>query len=487
MADRGGLSYEEIQDMEGKFLPENVKYMVDSMSQYSRNRFRLETVSAETASAGRIITVNLPEGACLDMKSFRLHYDVSCSTTTAGAGPTTCFAKLPDDAAQALIQRVEVNLNGVAIEQGCQEWNTIWKLKKLSEGSLGRSASVGAAVAHANINSADAAEPDESLVVQDWCGFLNENSTRFISSDAWGQIQVRITLAPNSVLVPKIQTLAMGEPFTSVVAPATAADALAAARAMSYSISNIYFTIDSVSLNPIYNEMLRQRLASDDYLPLNYKEYYTFSLDNITSGASVPRFSLSSGSIDKLMGTYRDSNYQSVGTNAKQLVGAGVGASAFTAGHSRFRSFNSTAAGALVVGELTDELLRYNWSINNVQMPQYRATLTDGLCDLNYVPDKIGLDAEGTYVCSKQSYNDGKFCVNQILNHPTRYGCGVQSGFNSRGVNTMMTWNVSGQVVPPADPAQTGSQNTGNLSAFVVLETTAQVRAGVGKNIAVLF
>jgi hypothetical protein len=71
------MSYEEVEDMEGKFLPENVRYMVDSMSQYSRNRFRLETVSAETASAGRIITVNLPEGACLDMSSFRFHFDAS--------------------------------------------------------------------------------------------------------------------------------------------------------------------------------------------------------------------------------------------------------------------------------------------------------------------------------------------------------------------------------------------------------------------------
>jgi hypothetical protein len=485
MADKGALSYEEIQDMEGKFLPENVRYMVDSMSQYSRNRFRLETVSAETASAGRIITVNLPEGACLDMKSFRLHYNTSLSTTTAGAGPTTCFAKLPDDAAQALIQRVEVNLNGVAIQQGCQEWNTIYKMKKLTEGTVGRSSTVGASVAHANIVPADVAEPDESLVVQDWCGFINENSTRFLSTDIWGQIQVRITLAPNSVLVPKIATLAMGQPFTAVVAPATAADALTAARAMTYSINNIFFTIDSVSLNPIYNEMLRSRLASDDYLPLNYKEYYTFSLDNITSGASVPRFSLSSGSIDALYGTYRDSNYQSVGTNALALTNAGVGASAFTAGHFRFRSYNSV--GGVAGSGLVDGDLRYNWSVNNVQMPQYRATLTDALCDLNYIPDKLGLEGEGTYVGSKESFNDGKFLVGQKLNHPTRYGCDVMSGFNSRGINTMMTWSVSGQVIPAADAAQTGTQNTGIVSAFVVVESTAQVRAGVGKNIAVLF
>jgi hypothetical protein len=97
------------------------------------------------------------------------------------------------------------------------------------------------------------------------------------------------------------------------------------------------------------------------------------------------------------------------------------------------------------------------------------------------------MDAEGTLVCSKDSFNDGKFLCGQKLNHPTRYGCGVQSGFNSRGINTMMTWNVSGQSVPAASPVLGGTGETGNLSAFVVVETTAQVRAGVGKNIAVLF
>jgi len=474
MSDKGAMSYEEIQDMEGKFLPENVRYIVDSMSQYSRNRFRLETVSAETASAGRIITVNLPEGACLDMKSFRLHYDVATQDATSGA--ETCFAKLPNDAAQSLIQRVEVNLNGVAIQQGCQEWNTLYQMKKLSKSCIDRNASVDRAVSHSEVDSSDVTEPAESLVVQDWCGFLNENSTRFLSTDVWGQIQVRITLAPNSVLVPKISGVAMGTNLAN-------ADQVAAAAAISYSINNIFFTIDSVSLNPIYNEMLRQRLASDDFLPLNYKEYYTYSLDNITSGASTTRFSLSSGSIDALHGVYRDSNYLTTGIVPKELADGGVGVSQFVANALRFRSYNNFGGGSTQL----DGQLRYNWSVNNVQMPQYRATLMDALCDVNYQPDKVGMDAEGTLVCSKDSFNDGKFLCGQKLNHPTRYGCGVQSGFNSRGINTMMTWNVSGQSVPAASPVLGGTGETGNLSAFVVVETTAQVRAGVGKNIAVLF
>ncbi len=463
------MSYEELEDMEGKFLPENVRYMVDSMSQYSRNRFRLETVSAETASAGRIITVNLPEGSCLDLSSFRFHFDAL--TTTAGAGADEVFAKLPNDA-QTLIQRLEVNINGIAVEQGASEWNTVYALKKLGDGSIDRAASVDRALSHGEIDASLDAVDDESLVIGDWCGFLGERSTRFLDTSIWGQIQVRITLATNAVLVPKRVGIAMGTPLAT-------AGAQTAAEQMSYSISNIFFTVDSVSLNPIYNKLLRDRLESDDYLPLNYKEQYTFSLDNITSGASTTRFSLSSGSIDKIYGVYRDSNYQSVGVVPKQLIDAAPGAGAFTANYLRFRSYDSAIK---KVGDF-----RYNWSLNNVQMPQYSADIMDALADVNYLPDKVGVSSGGTLVTSKTSFHDGKFVCGQLLNHPCRYGVGVKSGFNSRGINTMMTWNVRGQTIPAAAPAPVGEGTTGVISAFVCLDTTAELRAGVGKNLAVLF
>ncbi len=460
------MSYEEIQDMEGKFIPENVRYLVDSMSQYSRNRFRLETVSADTASAGRIITVNLPSASCLDLNSFRWKFNA----LTNSNGATPVYAKLPNDA-QTLIQRVEVSINGVAVNQGCSEYNTAYQMKKLGHSCIDRSSSVDRALAHSEITTDDAVD-DETLVVADWLGFLGEHSTRFLDTSIFGQIQIRITLAPNSVLVPKVDGVNLGQPLGT---PGNQT----AAEAMSYTISDMYFTIDSVSLNPIYNKMLRDRLETDDYLPLNFKEQYTFSLDNINTGSSTTRFSLSSGSIDAIYGVYRDSNYTEVGVVPKQITDGSPGSGAFVANYLRFRAYDSAVK--------KDGSMRFNWSLNNIQMPQYRAPKSDALADVNYVPNKVGMDGEGTLITSATSFQDGKFLCSQLLNHPTRYGVGVKSGFNSRGINTMMTWNVSGQVIPAADPAPTGVGTTGNLSAFVMLDTTAELRVGVGKNLAVLF
>jgi len=478
------MSYDEMQDMEGRFIPENVRYLTDSMTQYSRNRFKLESVSAQTAGPGRIVTVNLPEGACLDLKSFRFHFDVQ--GVSSGAGADEVHAILPNDAAQSLVQRVEVLFNGIACQQGASEYNTLAQIKKLTKGNQDRWSSVDTLCSGANVLPAlpGAASSNESLVLQDWVGLLGDVSTRFIDTSIFGQCQVRISLAPTAVLIPLQQGQNLGVAYTSAAAEGNSHN-------ISYNVNNMSFTIDSVSLNPIYNKLLRDRLENDAYLPLNFKEYYSFSLDSISSGASTPRFSVSSGSIDKLYGTYRDSNYLTVGILPHQLGGAGgagAGYAAWCTNYLRFRSLNTLAVG----GTQLAGALRYNWSINNVQMPQFRATLMDAACDVSYGADKVGMDSEGSLITSKDTLNDGKFVCTQTLNHPTRWGVGCKSGFNSRGINTMMTWNVSGQTMTANDPyvpgaPTTGTGTTGIASAFVVVETTAELRAGVGKNLSVLF
>ena len=74
-------------------LPKDVAFAAARMSNYNRNRFRLETVSSETASPGRIVTVNLPENALLDMRSFKFHFDVTCNSVTVGGA--TVRGRLP--------------------------------------------------------------------------------------------------------------------------------------------------------------------------------------------------------------------------------------------------------------------------------------------------------------------------------------------------------------------------------------------------------
>ena len=47
----------------------NLVFATTQMTDYTRNRYRLDTTSSTTASAGQIISVNLPEASLIDLKS----------------------------------------------------------------------------------------------------------------------------------------------------------------------------------------------------------------------------------------------------------------------------------------------------------------------------------------------------------------------------------------------------------------------------------
>ena len=127
-------------------IPNNMRMAAAKMSNYSRNRFRLETTSNDSAKAGRIITVNLPEGGAIcDLKSFKMHMDVA--TTSSTVGTATVYGRLPADAS-SLISRVEVYLNGVQLQQGAAEYNTICRMLKIGRSSRDRDCSTDRALSH---------------------------------------------------------------------------------------------------------------------------------------------------------------------------------------------------------------------------------------------------------------------------------------------------------------------------------------------------
>eukprot|EP00966_Prymnesium_polylepis_P152874 3531339-Prymnesium_polylepis.1 len=85
-------------------IPSNMRIASAKMSNYARNRFRLETVSSDTAGPTRVVSCNLPEGgALIDSKSFKMMFDVT--TTSVTTGTATVAARLPADAS-SLISRV---------------------------------------------------------------------------------------------------------------------------------------------------------------------------------------------------------------------------------------------------------------------------------------------------------------------------------------------------------------------------------------------
>lgn len=454
-------------DLSQGCFPRAMRFIAEKMENFNRNTFKLQTQGADTARAFSIVTVNLPESALLHMPSFRMFMTATCSAPgVAGIGTDIVFAKLGNYS--SLISKVEVYLNGVQLQNGSQEYATIVRILKLGRSTQERDTSVDRCLMNSMINNV-ASNDVKSICINNWYGVLNETSAEYIPTELLGSIQVRLTFSGNEVLVPKQTGQNVGVDLTT-------ASAIANAGTMTYAISNLSFSINSVVPDMCYNMLLRQQLEQEGIININYREYYTYTLDSITSGTSTVRFSLSSGSIDRVYTVYRDASYQTIGKPGWTLPDA-VLTGTYVSNYLRFRSYDS----ATVNGTQ-----RSFYTINNVQYPQYEKQTIEGVADLAYVCNKLS-DTIGNLVTSLDSYNDGSYVNPLLLSCPTELGCGLKSGYSSKGVNTQMTASVKAQVIPAAASGTPSQSNTGSISAFVLLEVTQSIVVGVGKQVAISY
>ena len=191
-------------------------------------------------------------------------------------------------------------------------------------------------------------------------------------------MSLKITWAQPNVLVPKENGVTLGDNLT--------ADGKTAAARLTYSISNMYSRLIRC-VHRRANSAYRERLSQGD-IKINYKEYTTFTMGGCGS-SFTHRFGASSASIDKVYGVLRDTNYLDTGVKSYDLTDAsseGLG-DAHVANAFRFRTYEN------------GDNLRWSWSVNNVQHPQYLAKSLEALADIHYAADKLGPMAQGT-LCS---------------------------------------------------------------------------------------
>jgi hypothetical protein len=396
------------------------------------------------------------------MKSFRFFFTVACNQANTGSSADAIYARCPDDAS-TFVQKLEVYLNGVQVSSGANEWNSLSRMLKIGKCSNDRNSSYNQLTSNSFI-TADNKEQRANLCISEWAGFLNDLSTRFLPTSLMGQIQVRITLANNAVLVPA--TVVGGN---ALIPTTLTAGQITNAATMSYSVSNIRFSIDAISVCPAYNEMLSQQLVREGVLKLNYKEYYTFLSANILQN----RFALASSSIDSIFGSLRPATYNAIGQPATQVYAANTGG--YVCNYLAFQCFDPDTDISTPTSNIQTQ-----FSINNVLMPQYLELVEDVACDVAFNWDKVGQHSDGIIPTTRANFKTGFFQVPLLLNHPSGMGLSVRSGYNSRGVNSTMIWSLYG-ISPGAGSLPASFNNT------VVVATTAQLKIGVGRSLAIDF
>ena len=446
-----------------QFVPKDVAFAVSKFEGWNSNCYRLETSGATSAGPNSIVTITLPSSSVIDLRSFKVHMDVA--TTSDTTSTNNIFGKLPADTS-SLIQQCEVYCGGIQIAQGFSEFNTVSKVKKLVHSSRDRESSIDQTLSHGIITTGDAVDA-VSVIFKPNIGFFAESSTRYLPTSLTGDISVRLTLASNAVLTYKEATVAMPGNFSDGAARAAALN-------ISYSVSSIHATCHVCTLGDMYESMLMDRLTSEEFLPINFKEFYTYALHGTTGTAHDVRFSLSASSIDRVYAICRDANYQTAGIRTRAYPGAAL-TDSNCSNFFFFQSFNSsnTQRGSL----------RWQMSVNNVQHYQYQADCLDAAHELTMISDSLGLTGKGNMVTSLTDWNQGKAIVPLQLQMPGQ-PVNVQSGYNSKGNNTQFSVSLQGQVVPTATA---DAQITAGLSTLVIVETTAQLRIAGSRQVAVAY
>ena len=442
--------------MSSNFVPKSFAMMQASMPDWISNRFLIETQGSSDAKSSSIVSFTLPESACLDLASIRLYGDVACTSATVGS--KTVHGRLPSDSS-SLINDMQVYIGGVCVMSSVGEYNTLAKIKKLAEGSLDRDRTVDRTIHHGQVTSADAAET-ESFVISEWRGFLGEASSRMLPCDICGPVTIRLTLAQPNVLVPKEASQSIGTALTD-------SDAESAAAQLTYSVSNLKMSVDSIIPPAAYNMALRERLASNP-IKINYKNYFGFSMSGVGS-AFTHRFSASSHSIDNLWNVQRNSNYLTTGIVATQLTNnstAGVGDS-IVPNYFTFKTHDNAGAST------------YQFQVNNTPRPVYRAKLLEALVDfVGYGSDKIGAKAAGSIISDRDWWHNGQGVVGYRMHCPTELGVACKSGFDTSGVQASLQLSMQGLTTPSSGEDRT---------SYVFVETTQTLCLEAGKQISIVY
>ena len=512
-----------------------MKFACDRLTAFTRNRFRLENAGSASAGPGQMITVNIPSNSLVDMHSLKMHATFKSSggtpyvAATAASRPTANNASffkpgLPNDM-HHLIQRMTVSANGTSIQQGANEYNTIHSVKSTVDRTLDSNLSTHNCLSYTNAQyqalkgggfyggSADGTTAPNSddfqnntfyydgdrvgdtrdFTLYDWRGFFKDGSTRYLPTDLLGAVQIQLTLAGAYIL----PIVGVGPQKTSVT---NFPD-------VSYTLDNIYWTIDTISVDQMYGQMLRKRIADSGSICLLYKEFYTFqnAADNAPTSVDQ-KWSLSTGSLDRIYTVMRDGEYASqfhVATVAAKTAAyrelGHVGAHSHLLGGSKHFEYivpglqllghdaTAEAKGLLDTTSFpfyaydNDHDVKYYFRINSVQHPQYEATPRDAIFDLAYASDSINSRLGHTIASRAEWWNEkGIFtCPLNLTDGPLT----LMSGYDSRGHSSYMEFHCNG--LHPTGFKQKFACPSGKINITTICETTSELRIGAGTALAV--
>ena len=439
----------------------NLRYAVARLSGNSTNIFRLSSVNTTTVQNNGVIQINLPTNGCLNLRSFALHFNCKINNSSS-----TVHAGLPQDLS-SLISRIELLCAGSPIDQGALQYNTIKRLQNNVFHKLDKRDSDMRVINNSyppDISAATVPATPTNFCIDEWLGFLGTAEPSFLESGLVGMMSLRIYLADTSVL--------------------RLSAAKASGQVLSYELSDIYATMESVSIaDGVYDISLAQNIEKQGYLEMVYQSYYSFT-DAQTSAAnglaSSSRFSVASQSINLLMGTVRSTDDTS-----------GAVVTSYNTGTQEEITKGGPPLGVLKVAPYFNFFSRgcgsLGFIVNNSRYPNYNCSPADWFHIMGVAKNETGGDSNdrGGLTTAASEWTENNFVACARLCHsgdlvPGGNGRRI-SGFNSMGTSALLNFQSL-----PAGTGSTPAPVVGSVEVFVVAQCSSSLRIGAGRAIEVI-
>lgn len=468
-------------------IPKNLQLVANRLANMERTVIRVRPQSNDSVSAGQTIHFRLPTNTLIDLHNLQLYGMASIEGTTPHG--------LPSNMQQA-IERLDVVVNGQSVygnnndyggchallENHVTKFGTKERGEYMNSGDnkgmfgtptgggahismrqhLKNSTGIGLNYGSSADGGSDNLPSRFPFVINGLKGLLSGKFVRFIDTAVLGPVEIRLRLAPGHILWRGTETYDFHE-------MSERADEYQSTSAPDYTFSEMYMYLDTISFaDDFYRLLLANRLAQGGIITIPFENMHSFQ-KSISSNNDTITFNLATQSLNMLMGTFRNSQYNT--RNSKRY--------SEHAKNTNFYKFVSADDTDYTRGPYTSKS-RYQWQVNNKLVPTWPVTVDEAYVLTRGAFDLVSDDKNTGHIQYPQQYRDGQFVFAQAFDH---HGDGekIISGIDTRGASSNMAF-----------AAENLNVGTGNGNAYSSVQctiwalTTATLEISAGQNVTLI-
>jgi hypothetical protein len=289
-------------------FPKSLNYGLQKLANVSRRKVRLTSVSGTTALPGGLVTVELPSEA-VDLDTFQMFAKLTTTTTSGFTSPYS---------ADMLIADYTLSAGGQNI--GTSFADSYNQLRFLLEQYQSGDKATAAAMLNNMLPMTSVGvfgQPSANLTarpicVSAWLGFIGSAQPRVLDLALLPKVQLTVRLAAaDGILI---------SGTTAAVNP-------------NYSLSEIAFECDVLSLPAMYYETLQAHLSGGGVVEVPFTSYVPFRASAADIKGATQQFSVSTGSLDAIIATFNES----AKVNSETWAAAVYNSEHFSRGSSAFK------------------------------------------------------------------------------------------------------------------------------------------------------